>query len=577
MFFICRAIKLMRNKFSLKEIKVFISLIVITIILTIVSFSFKIYSNHYNKIIARMEVESERIDRTFVNIFDHTGYIMKIISTQIISNYEDVNYINNILTKYRATSDISTVLSWSMFAWADRDGNILVESMGGLFEPNSNIAERTYIKKSKLFPGKIFCDQPLVNIISNREIIPCAIGVADYDDEYVGSVTIGFDVGNLKDILKTAMKSSRISFVVIGKNNNLILKSAQSNFVFPEINGKLIPGTSLERLAQESFASNDKAVYSSLWEFLKGENYYLFKTDHFPYIVYMHYNNKFIEQNLWHNITSRLIEIIIFGGLAISIITFIFHRESRLRREAEIAREEAEAASSAKSDFLAYTAHELRSPIGFIVTSTELLKNQSFGELSPKYCEYMINIHQTMLNINDFIIDLLDKMQSEQGKFHIKPAKVDLIQIINEALTTNSLRLNENNIKVELDIPEPLPFFNLDAKRIVQILDNLINNSVKYSPMNTKIMINVLINKKQELVIKFADQGYGMDKSEIKTALSKYGVVKHVKATNVESVGLGLSIVKLLVEAHAATLFIDSIKDKGTIMKIVFPKSVIIH
>ena len=233
-------------------------------------------------------------------------------------------------------------------------------------------------------------------------------------------------------------------------------------------------------------------------------------------------------------------------------------------------------ATKAKTNFLAFTAHEIRSPLGFILTGSELMTKELIGKLPEKYKEYSTGIYNNAKIILDFITDILDENQIMEGKFKIVNTLANVPEIINEAIRVNVARYSNKKINISSDIEKKLPLLVCDRRRILQIIGNLVSNSIKYSSDNSTIQIAAkVINEGME--IKVIDQGIGMNQDEIPIALSTYGTIHNRHFDSSNSYGLGLPIVKMLLDAHDANLHIESKKNVGTTVKIIFPKYKLIY
>ena len=137
-------------------------------------------------------------------------------------------------------------------------------------------------------------------------------------------------------------------------------------------------------------------------------------------------------------------------------------------------------------------------------------------------------------------------------------------------------RYNTRIINIVSNIEENLPLLICDKRRILQVISNLISNSIKYSKDNTTIEVTGKIIK-NKMEIKIIDQGIGMNEQEIPIALSTYGTIHNVDYSSTGSYGLGLPIVKMLLDVHDAKLSIESSKGKGTTVKIIFPAYKLIY
>ena len=196
-----------------------------------------------------------------------------------------------------------------------------------------------------------------------------------------------------------------------------------------------------------------------------------------------------------------------------------------------------------------------------------------FGKIPTEYTKYVEGIYSNAQIILDFITDILDENQIIEGQFKIVNSLNKVRDIITRVV---EFYVGKNNISIITDFEPNLPLLICDKKRIAQVIDNLISNSIKYSSKNTAINIVVKMDQSQ-MVITISDQGIGMKQEEIPIALSKYGAIHRDYYQKGGSYGLGLPIVKMLLDAHEAILTIDSTYGKGTTVKIIFPKSKIVY
>jgi signal transduction histidine kinase len=311
-------------------------------------------------------------------------------------------------------------------------------------------------------------------------------------------------------------------------------------------------------------------------EMISGVNYYIKRISDLPFILIVSLDSKEISNTIIDSIIKKFVEVSVFALMFFLSVISIYRRETWLRAKAEQATIIANKATKAKSDFLAFTAHEIRSPLGFISTGSEIMTKKLFGELPPAYLEYAEGIHQNSKIILDFITDILDENQIIEGKFKIVNSITDLKEIIDKSIAVNKARFNKREVIIEVNIQENLPKLICDQRRILQVMNNLISNAIKYSNDDTKITIIVRIVE-DKMQIEVQDQGIGMSEPEIQIALSTYGVVMKKNHNLIESYGLGLPIVKMLLEAHEAILDINSAPNIGTTVKIIFPKFKLIY
>jgi signal transduction histidine kinase len=527
-------------------------------------FAVKIYYNHYERTMYRLESEAAKIEHTFTDTFDLTSELMKMIADQIVHNHEDKEYIKNILYKYKANPNVLNVLSWTSFFWVDSNNKVAIDGNDGICAKNIDVSNRSYIKQAAIRPNEFIIGDLVEGATSKKTIIPAGVGVVDYNGHYVGAVSIGFDINKLSARLASSTKTIGAEFLLLDENLNLVLSYANSKFN-PEAAKNLIK-------RNKGHLSQLGDFHSKLKDLIQGNNYYVTKIDKYPFILCVYFDKNIVIQYLWEDITSRLIEISVVVMVSFLLVIFIYRREVFLRREAEYSREIAIMASKSKSDFLAYTAHELRTPLGFIVTGSEVVKNQLFGKLPEKYSDYVNNIHQSAIELLELLDDLLDEMRVERGKFKIYNNLVDVNDIFNKVVKKNLIKLDKAKIKINVDVQNDLPSLISDSKRLMQIFNNLISNSIKYSPPKINLQLIAKISE-GNLLLSVIDQGFGISKKDIEVALSKYGTIKNKNSQKVESIGLGLPLVKMLTKELGADFVIKSEKEVGTNITIIFPES----
>ncbi len=236
-----------------------------------------------------------------------------------------------------------------------------------------------------------------------------------------------------------------------------------------------------------------------------------------------------------------------------------------------------------KSDLIPSIIHDLKTPLNSVVCFADLIKEEvEVGNLSKEQLlDYIAEIRSSASYMNDLVHDLLDVSCS-------KGFSVDLNKdVVVDDFIKRSVKVNysyglRRKIEIETDIASDVGVVRLDAKRMKQIISNLLSNSIKYSPENTKIKIvcrnlaphPMMFDRRPNpefLEITIIDQGFGMNAEQVKMAFEKYQTIENPNSGNVDSFGLGLSIVKQLVEAQKGTIIIESEPNKGTIVKMKFP------
>ena len=243
------------------------------------------------------------------------------------------------------------------------------------------------------------------------------------------------------------------------------------------------------------------------------------------------------------------------------------------------ARKRAEQASAAKSHFLATMSHELRTPLNAILGFSEILKDELMGTHAvPCYKEYADDIHRSGEHLLTLINQVLDHSRVEAGRFQLHETAVPIHHVAADCRSLLSLKLAEGGIDVIENFEPNLPMVHADERAIRQIWLNLISNAIKFTPPEGKIVLSgrgepVLA----AIYMSVRDTGPGIPQEEIPRVLSSFGQGSLSYETAQEGAGLGLPIVRGLVELHNGTFELRSALGIGTEGVAEFPASRIIY
>lgn len=241
------------------------------------------------------------------------------------------------------------------------------------------------------------------------------------------------------------------------------------------------------------------------------------------------------------------------------------------------AMEEAIAASRAKSEFLANVSHELRTPLNAIIGFSEMIQAEMFGPLgAPQYAEYMKDIHGSGSHLLEVINDILDMSKIESGQMELQERKITLGDVIRSCLRLIQERAGDADVTVESNLPEALPDLRADERMVKQILLNLLSNAVKFTQSGGAITVSCGVADYGGLVITVEDTGIGIAAEDLEQALAPFGQIDTRLSRVYEGTGLGLPLVKSMVELHGGTLALESKVGQGTKVTVTFGRDRVI-
>ena len=245
----------------------------------------------------------------------------------------------------------------------------------------------------------------------------------------------------------------------------------------------------------------------------------------------------------------------------------------RMNHELEVkaAQERAESANKAKSRFLANMSHELRTPLNAVIGFTDLMRQRTFGPLgNERYEEYATLIYDSGQLLLDLISDMLDMAKIEAGKLELNYERVDVNGTVEDCVRMLRDRADNNGLELTISLPEEPLFLIADRRAVKQVLLNLLTNAIKFTPAGGHVGVSVRYGDGLA-TITVRDTGVGIPASELPRLGNPFEQVNCDPMLAKGGSGLGLALVRALMEKHGGTLSVDSEEGVGTTVRITFP------
>jgi signal transduction histidine kinase len=237
------------------------------------------------------------------------------------------------------------------------------------------------------------------------------------------------------------------------------------------------------------------------------------------------------------------------------------------------ARDYAQKASKAKSEFLANMSHELRTPLNAIVGFSDIVRNQLLGPMRPaKYAEYVDDIHKSGLHLLDLINNLLDLAKIEAGKHDFHDTEIDLGRLTENALRFVEMQARKGAVSLRTEIDPAIGLVG-DERALTQVLTNLLSNAVKFTGPGGSVTAFAHEVSGGGVALGVKDTGIGMEPEDIQRVLEPFVQVAHITTVEGWGSGLGVPLVKALVEIHEGAFYIESHRGIGTCAWGEFPAS----
>jgi signal transduction histidine kinase len=234
------------------------------------------------------------------------------------------------------------------------------------------------------------------------------------------------------------------------------------------------------------------------------------------------------------------------------------------------ANEELSRLNRLKSLFLSMSAHDLRTPLTAISGYASLMLSKLSDDIDPSIRNYLSIVTHQAGRLNGLISDFLDLDQIEEGKLTLEPEPMDLRNIINEVTNVMQINADSKDITLVTNLPkEPLTLWG-DRDKLYRVVYNLVGNAIKYTPRNGRVAVQS-IKEDDQILLEVIDNGYGMTESQLTQLFQLYYRTEDARKSKTQGTGLGLYIVKMLVEAHKGNISVTSQPEIGSTFSVTLP------
>ena len=216
-----------------------------------------------------------------------------------------------------------------------------------------------------------------------------------------------------------------------------------------------------------------------------------------------------------------------------------------------------------KTEFVSLASHQIRTPLSTIRWYIEMLLSGDAGTLGDKQKEYLETIYTSTKRMIDLVNSLLSVSRLELGTFAVEPEPTNLVNISNSALKDLEPQIKNNRLGVITNYDPNLPTINVDPKLMQIIFQNLVSNSIKYTPTGGEIKVEIK-KRENDILIKISDNGYGIPQYQQNQIFTKLFRADNIKEKDSEGTGLGLYIVKSIIDHSGGEIWFESAENEGT-------------
>ena len=221
--------------------------------------------------------------------------------------------------------------------------------------------------------------------------------------------------------------------------------------------------------------------------------------------------------------------------------------------------------------FLSILSHELKSPLNAIEGYLQMMSEKQNGDNIEDYMQYISRSLERIKGMRSLIMDLLDLTKIESGSENRNVKEINLTEIAQLSVDSMKPFSIQNDVFVYLNCNQNI-FMQADARELEIVINNLISNAIKYNKKNGRVDINIKSYEKSiEIIV--SDNGIGMNDEEISKLFSEFYRIKNQKTKNISGSGLGLSIIKKIVDSYKGEITVNSIPDRGSVFTVTLPKN----
>jgi signal transduction histidine kinase len=227
-------------------------------------------------------------------------------------------------------------------------------------------------------------------------------------------------------------------------------------------------------------------------------------------------------------------------------------------------------ASRLKSEFISIVSHQLRSPISNLKWAAEVLHSKRFGEINDKQLEYIKMLGENSDRMAELVSDLLMVSKIEQGSLTLQKTAFSLVNLTKEVISGFNALAEASNVKIKTKFAESLPNVFADPARIKVVIENLIDNAIRYIKESGEVLIEVT-SQGENILFRIEDNGVGIPREDQKHIFQRFFRSQNILRHQTQGSGLGLSIVKPIMEKSGGKIWFKSEENKGSTFYFTLP------
>jgi len=224
-----------------------------------------------------------------------------------------------------------------------------------------------------------------------------------------------------------------------------------------------------------------------------------------------------------------------------------------------------------QKEFTSTVSHELRTPLSSIKTAIDLVAKKMVGDITPQQAEVLERAQKNVNRLKRLIDDILDLTKMESGKLQMNFGSHNINHIIQEVVEAQKDVAGTKGLYLKLELEEPLPLVPCDADRLIQVLNNLLNNAIKFTKTGGITIASVNKTGSNNITVSVKDTGRGISPEGILKIFEKFQQIESAEHNEEGGTGLGLAICRQIIERHGGKIWVESVEGAGSTFSFILP------
>jgi len=223
--------------------------------------------------------------------------------------------------------------------------------------------------------------------------------------------------------------------------------------------------------------------------------------------------------------------------------------------------------SQLKANFISNISHEFRTPLTHIKGYLELLRTESLGPISEDQAHALLISQRSASRLEGLIEDLIMFSLASRGELSLKQEEVDIQRLVNQCVTASNQKAEDRGVTLQAVTDDDIPYVQADPQKLVWVLSQLLDNAVKFTPSGGRVVLSVKRESENLVSVSVKDTGIGIPAGRLKEIFEPFHQLDGSSTRRYGGTGLGLSLVRNIIEAHGSMIEVQSIEGRGSMFK----------